>query len=232
MSSSRDTEDFLANLDYGSTWVEAEAYVAKALHLQLDNGEHLGDDWVLTPDEPILAGCQRLIDSSPSPAVLEVLVAALRTSYHLKRVHAMLKQIAQVAAENWRNGDRGDTSSALLHRVSQAFHYGVKPADLDFVLEMSSEPTFGPQDAKDGHDFRGYWFESLAKLKDARVGAFCRNIINDDLGRWSDFRLIDAMRVVAKSWEPADAEAFSRIAAEHPDSWIRQHAKRMLKRHT
>lgn len=231
MSSSRDTNEFLANLDYGQRWVEAESYVARELHLELDENEHLGDDWVLTPDEVRLAGCQRIIDSSPGPAVLEVLVAALRASYHLQRVHAMLTQIAAPSADKWRNGDRGYANRDLLRRVSQTYRYGVKAADLDFVLEMCSEPTFAPQDPDDGEDLRAYWFDSLAKIKDPRVGAFCRTIIQEDLGRWSDFRLIDALRAAAKSWEPSDAEAFSRIAAEHPDSWIRQNTKRILERH-
>jgi hypothetical protein len=115
--------------------------------------------------------------------------------------------------------------------VSQTYRYGVKAADLDFVLEMCSEPTFAPQDPDDGEDFRAYWFTSLAKIKDPRVGTFCRAIIQEDLGRWSDFRLIDALRAAAKSWKPSDAEAFSRIAQEHPDSWIRQNTKRILERH-
>ena len=231
VTSSRDTDDFLANLAYDSWWLDAEAYIAKQLHLELDQGEHLGDDWVLTPDDVILAGCQRIIDSSPDPAVLDVLVAALRASYHLQLVHAMLGQIAESVAERWRSGDHAIPARSLLHRVSQAYRYGVKARDLDFVLEMCSEPTFGPQDPDDGHDFRGYWFESLAKIKDPRVGAFCRDIIKEDVGRWTDFRLAEAMRVAAKSWEPTDTEPFSRVAAEHPDSWIRQNAKRILKRH-
>jgi hypothetical protein len=228
---SRETDEFLASLDYGPQWEAAEAYVVKELHLELDEREHLGDDWVLAPDETILAGCQRIIDSSPGPAVLEVLVAALRTSYHLRRVHAMLTQIATTAADDWRNGDRGYAHRDLVRRVSQAYRYGVQPADLDFVLEMCSDAAFGPQDQDDGEDLRAYWFDSLAKLKDPRVGAFSRNLIQEDLGSWSDFRLIDAMRVAAKSWTSADVEVFDRIAAEHPDSWIRQNAKRILQRH-
>ncbi|MFC9689055.1 hypothetical protein ACFTSF_10985 [Kribbella sp. NPDC056951] len=231
MSSSRDTDAFLASLDYGSNWENAEAYIAKKLHLELNESEHLGDDWVLTPDEAILAGCQQLIDSTSEPVVREVLVAALRTSYHLRRVHSLLAQIAETAAAKWRAGDREVPQRNLLRRVSQAYHYGVVDADLDFVLRMCAEPTFAPQSPEDGEDLRGYWFESLAKLKDAEVGRFCRNVIDDDLGRWTDFRLIDAMRVAAKSWTPSDAEVFSRIAAEHSDSWIRQNAKRILKRH-
>ncbi|MEU0094511.1 hypothetical protein [Kribbella sp. NPDC006257] len=231
MSPSRDTDEFLANLDYGSTWLESESYVARELHLDLDKGEHLGDDWVLTPDEVRLAGCRRIIDSSPGPVVLEVLVAALRESYHLRRVHTLLTQIAATAAETWRSGDRGFANRDLLRRVSQAYRYGVKPADLDFVLEMCSEPTFASQNTGNVEDLRAYWFDSLAKIKDRRVGDFCRTIIQEDLGAWSDFRLIDALRAAAKSWESADAEAFSRIAAEHPDSWIRQNTKRILERH-
>jgi hypothetical protein len=107
VSPSRETEEFLSNLDYGSRWLKAESSVARELDLDLDKGEHLGDDWVLTPDEVRLGGCQRIIDSSPGPAVLEVLVAALRGSYHLQRVHAMLTQIASTTADTWRNGDRG-----------------------------------------------------------------------------------------------------------------------------
>jgi hypothetical protein len=231
VTSSRETEDFLANLAYDSWRLDAEAYIAKQLHLELEQGEHLGDDWVLTPDDVILAGCQRLIDSSPGPAVLDVLVASLRASYHLQRVHGLLSQIAESAAEEWRSGDHGIPHRNLLRRVSQAYRYGVKPTDLDFVLEMCSDPTFAPQEPDDKEDFRCYWFDSLAKLKDPKVGTFCRNIIKKDLNRWTDFRLAEAMPVAAKSWEPTLTDLFSRVAAEHPDSWIRQNAKRILKRH-
>lgn len=233
MSSSRDTGPFPAGLvQYDSAWENAEAYIAKQLHLDLDESEHLGDDWVLTPNETILAGCQQIIDTTSDPTVLEVLVAALLTSYHLRPVHAMLTQIADSAAIKWRDGARAIAQGNLLRRVSQAYRYGVVADDLDFVLAMCGDPAFGPQGPEDGEDLRGYWFESVAKLKDPRVLLFCRNLIDDDLGRWTDFRLIDAMRIVAKAWNPGDAEIFSRIAAEHPDSWIRRSAKSTLKRRT
>ncbi|TDU89032.1 hypothetical protein EV138_2586 [Kribbella voronezhensis] len=187
---------------------------------------------MLTPNDEILAGCQRLVDSSPGPVVLEVLIAALRTSYHLKRVHVLLTQIAGDAIKNWRGGERAFPNRDLLRHVSQVYRHGVMPEDLHFVLEMCSDPTLAPKKSADVEDLRVYWFSSLAKLKDPDVEAFCRKIVTEDLGRWTDYRFVEAMKIVARFWQPADAGSFTLISKQYPDSLTRRDAKRILQRKT
>jgi hypothetical protein len=226
-------EAFLAFTDYDPEFVEAEAYLARALGIELGPGEHFGDDWVLTPDDSMLRRCREVVAWRPRAEVLEALVVAFEGSYHRQPVHRLLTDIARMALGVWRDGDRSNAQRSLIRQVGNVYKYGTKPADLDLLLDLCDEPTFTPPTIEDGdEDFRGYWFEALAKIKDPRVTEFCRAIAQRDLDHDDEPRVLLALRVLGKTTDPAIAALITRIATEHPDSEARRIAKRILKRHT
>ena len=222
-------EAFLAYTDYDPVYVEAEQYLAKALQVDLDDDEHFGDDWVIEPEDWMLARCRAVVESQPKPAVLDALVRGLRGSYQRKAVHDLLTDIARQAVTLWRGGNRSLTVRDLVRDTAHAYKYGTKPDDVDLVVEMCSEPTFTVEG--DDEDFRIYWFDSLIKIKQPRVVEFARRVVRDDIGRWSDYRVSQALRIIGRSWEPDDAELCAQIARDHPDAEVRADAKRILKRH-
>jgi hypothetical protein len=179
----------------------------------------------------MLDRCRQVVDSHPKPAVLDALVRALRGSYQLKAVHDLMTDIARQAATAWREGDQSFTQRDLIRDVANAYRYGAKAADVDFVLEMCDEPTFRAPGNGDEEDFRNYWFDALAKIKGPRVAEFARSAVRNDIGRWTDYRISFALRVVGKTWESVDSELCTSIAEGHPDAEVRGDAKRILKRH-
>ncbi|WP_343972680.1 MULTISPECIES: hypothetical protein [Kribbella] len=201
-----------------------------ALGIDLTEVE-LGEDYVLEPSDEMLKRCEDLVASGPSPEVLSELVAGLRNSYHLRRVHRLLAEMGWQVLHQLR-ADVG-TSGVFLRvaeRLGQAFKYGAGPADLDLVLEMCSDTNLTFEG--DIEDVRNYWFDSLAKIRDDRVGEFCRSIIDADLGRWQDLRLGSSIRALAKVWDgKTDPIRVGRIAEEHPDSFIRKVARQSLAKH-
>lgn len=212
-------------------YVAAEAQLAAELGVELDPGEHFGEDWVLTPDIPMIARCQQVIDSEPASLVLDLLVTALRGSYQRKAVHQLLTDIARLTVTRWVAGDRSVNQSNVLRGVSQAYPYGARAEDLDLLLQMCNEPSLVEQ-WEGGENFQSYWFDSLAKMKDPRAADLCRDILAKDLGEWTDSRTYDAVRIVGKAWQPADLTLIEPIATDYPDSLLRRTAKRILKKHS
>ncbi|TCC20562.1 hypothetical protein [Kribbella sindirgiensis] len=223
-------EAFLAYTDYDPEYVEAEQYLAKALQVDLDDDEHFGDDWVIEPADWMLARCRAVVESQPKPDVLDALVLGLHGSYQRKAVHDLLTAIARQAVTLWRAGDQGLRVRDLIRDTAHAYKYGTRATDLDFVLEFCDEPTFAAE-GDDHEDLRAYWFDSLIKIKQPTVAEFARAIARTDLGRWEDYRITGALRIIGRVWEPGDAELCSQIASDYPDAEIRRDAKRILKRH-
>lgn len=233
MSRSRATEAdhedaFKGWVNYDPAFVEAELYLAKALRVELDEGEHFGEDWALTPDVQMLGRCRQVVDSEPRLEVLLALVYALRGSYHLKAAHEILTLIGQRTIEEWMDGGRSITLTHVIQHAGQAYRYGVRRDDIDFVLRMCDEPSLAAW--CEGEDLRLYWFEALAKVKDPRVPAFARAIVRQDVDRWTDFRNLDALRILAKDGDPDDLDLTLRVARDHPDSYVRQGARRIVNR--
>ncbi|GAA1719336.1 hypothetical protein GCM10009745_80400 [Kribbella yunnanensis] len=212
-------------------FVKVEAQLAADLGVELDPGEHFGDDWVLTPEDGMIARCQGVIDGKPAPVVLGLLVTALRQSYHRKPVHHLLSEIGCLTVARWVAGDRSPDQRELLRDVSQAYRHGAGAEDLDLLLQFCDEPSL-VEDWDGGEDFQSYWFESLAKIKDPRATDFCRGIIAEDTGRWTDSRTYSAVPIVGKAWQPADAGLLRPVALEHPDSQLRRTAQRILDKHS
>lgn len=223
-------EAFLAYGDYDPEYVEAEQYLAKALQVDLDDDEHFGDDWVIEPEDWMLARCRAVVESHPRPAVLDALVLGLRGSYQRKAVHYLLTAIARQTVTLWRAGDRSLTVRDLVRDTAHAYKYGTKPDDADLVVEMCDEPTFAVEG--DDEDLRVYWFASLIKIRRPQVAEFVRRVVRSDIGRWSDYRVSQALRIVGRTWEPDDAELCAQIARDHPDAEVRADARRILKRHS
>lgn len=212
-------------------YLRAEAWLAAWLGVELEPGEHFGEKGVLDPDVDMIARCHAIVDAAPSPAVLDVLVEALQGSYHLVKVHALLTRIGRLTVERWVAGDRGMDQREVLRGVSQAYRWGVKAGDLDMLLEFCNELSL-VDNWDGGENFLSYWFDSLAKIKDPRVASFCREIIANDLERWADSRLYDAVPVIGKRWEPADRSLLEAVAKEHPDSLLRRVARRIIEKHS
>ncbi|WP_157631106.1 hypothetical protein [Kribbella catacumbae] len=212
-------------------YLQAEAQLAAELGVELDPGEHFGEDWVLTPDETMVARCRKVIDSEPAPIVLDLLVTALQWSYHRKAVHQLLTDIARLTVTRWVAGERGLDQAEGLRDVSHAYRYGARAEDLDLILQMCNEPSLD-EPGEGGELFWGSWFDSLAKMKDPRAADFCRDIIANDLGRWTDLRTYAAVPIVGKAWQPTDSALIEPIAKNHPDSQLRRTAKRILDKQT
>ncbi|MEU8224076.1 hypothetical protein [Kribbella sp. NPDC048915] len=185
----------------------------------------------MTADEPMLERCQQVVNSRPDPMVLVALIGALRGSYHRKAVHGLVEEMARQSVSSWRAGDRGIASRDLAREAPQAFAYGAREADAEFVLEMWDEAEFTAE-GEYAEDFRAYWSLAAEKIKDPRVADFARGLLQADLGNWSDNRLLGAMRVISKAWKAGDEDMFQRVALEHPDAEMRRDAMRILKRHS
>jgi hypothetical protein len=200
-----------------------------SLGIDLD-GVDLGGAHVLDlSSDDILQRCKGLVDSQPPTPVVNALVGGLRESYQRRPVHEMLVDLTEQVAERWRAGARDwDTHEALRH-LAQAFKFGVRPDDLDLVIKMCTDPVFTYEG--DIEDLRGYWFESLGKIRDDRAGKICRDIIDADQGHWEDLRLASAIQALRRVWDDTDHARVSRIAEQHPDSFVRKVAKRSLAQH-
>lgn len=206
--------------------LHAQSVLEVALGIELDDIE-LGQDYVLDTSKDMLSRCEKLVASEPSAQVVVALVAGLRNSYHLKPVHRLLVEMTNQVVKSLHAAQDGRTSLlCAVDVLGQTFKYGVQPADLDLVLQMCSDPILTYEG--DIEDVRGYWFDSLGKIRSDRSGELCRTIIDADLGIWRDLRLGSAIQALRRVWNETDPARVSRVAEEHPDSYIRKVAKRSL----
>jgi hypothetical protein len=192
-------------------------------------GVELGDDFVLDVTADMLRRRQGPVASEPATSVLVALVEGLRESYHRKPVQQLLVDMTKLVAGRRRASKDDMSSLSAINRLGQAFRYGAQPADLDLVLEMCSDPVF--TFAGDIEDVRNCWFDSLVKIHDDQAGKLCRDIIDGDLGSWRDLRLASAITALRRVWDESDPARISRVAEQHPDSYVQNVAKRSMAHH-
>jgi hypothetical protein len=214
----------------------AERRLAKALDVDpagLATWEDPGG-MVLAVDPSMLTKLEAVIAQRPGPEETVVLLYALREEVHRKPVHRLVKDLTEQALREWMDGKRGLNARRRIHELASFFRFGVQAEDYDLVARLCTEESFryAPDGSISGEDLRAYWFDALAKIKDERVPRLCESILRDDLDQWTDYRTSRAFQTLGRFWREDYEPLVGRYATDHPDSWVRQAARRVLKKHS